>query len=118
MIKADQIKEILSLYKKHGWNLRRVLLCDELRKSLSGDEIEYLFGDARIIESEINAAWFSRDSKHGNIAWEIRHLSETPYAILELIESTDDENKKTEKLKITETRMAEYASNKTDGKGA
>jgi hypothetical protein len=69
MIKAEQIAEILSLYKKHGWNLRRVLLSDALKKSL-GETTEKLFGAAEIRSAEIDAAWFSRSSKPDQETWD------------------------------------------------
>lgn len=90
MIGAKQIQEILSLYKRHGWNLRRVLLSERLRISLI-DSIETLFGTAEIVSSEIDAVWFSRPSGAEREAWEIRHLSETPYALIEVFDADDDE---------------------------
>ena len=57
MIDEKQIAEIISLYKKHGWNLSRVLVSAELNKSLS-NSIENLFGAAQIVSSETDAAWF------------------------------------------------------------
>ena len=35
MIETDSISEILAVYKKHGWTLRRVLLSAELSSKLS-----------------------------------------------------------------------------------
>ena len=90
MISANQIQEILSLYKKHGWALRRVLLTEKLKNSLS-DSIETLFGTAEIVSSDIDAAWFSRVSKGNREAWEIRHLSQTPYALVEVFDAEDEE---------------------------
>ena len=90
MINAAQINEILSLYKKHGWKLRRVLLCEKSHKNLSVDE-KFLFGDTEITESKVDAVWFSRPSANDNEAWELRHLSENPYALVEVFESDDDE---------------------------
>lgn len=94
MISAGQIREILSLYRKHGWTLRRVLLTEKLKNSLN-DSIENLFGAAaEIVAAEIDAAWFSRDSAASGVdrqAWEIRHLSETPYALVEVFHAEDDE---------------------------
>ena len=67
MITEKQIAEIISQYKKHGWNLSRVLVSAELEKTLS-EKAENLFGTAEIVLSEIDAAWFTRaveQSKHG-----------------------------------------------------
>jgi hypothetical protein len=90
MIGAKQIQEILSLYKRHGWNLRRVLLSEQSKISLTAS-IEMLFGTAEIVTSEIDAVWFSRPSAADREAWEIRHLGETPYALIEVFDAEDDE---------------------------
>ncbi len=104
MVKAEVISEILSLYKKHGWSLRRVLLSEKLSKSLSAS-IKILFGDAEIVLSEIDAAWFSRTSGKSNVAWELRHLSETPFAVFELFEKETAEEILREKLLEMEKRL-------------
>ena len=89
MISAPQIQDILSLYAKFGWTLRRVLLSPKLMKSLA-DSVSEIFSDAEIIESEIDAAWFSRPSGKDKEAWELRRLSETPYALFEVFENDAD----------------------------
>lgn len=104
MISARQIAEILSLYRKHGWNLRRVLLSEGLRKSLA-DSLPALFGEAEVRASELDAVWFSRPSHGGQEAWELRRLSETPYALMELFDEDDDEEIREESLAETETRL-------------
>ncbi len=115
MISPGQIEDILSLYKKHGWNLRRVLLCGELKDSLDDATLEELFGESELTDAEINAAWFSRPSKRGKTAWELRHLSENPYAIFEL---SDTEDLDQAIVKQSENRLLEYASNKMSNKNA
>ena len=104
MIKAAQIAEILSLYKKHGWILRRVLLSDALRKSLA-DSLGELFGAAQLRSSEIDAVWFSRASKADQEAWELRRLSETPYALMEIFDEDDEEEIREETLAEVESRL-------------
>lgn len=104
MIKPGQIAEILALYKKHGWILRRVLLSEALRTSLA-DSAAQLFGAAEIRASEINAVWFSRQSKPDQIAWEIRLLSETPYALMEIFDADDDDEIRDEALAEIEERL-------------
>lgn len=78
------IRETLELYKKHGWNLRRVLLSDETRSEL-GEPAAVLFVDAEIVDSDIDAAWFSRRTRDGQVAWELRALSGAPVALLEVV---------------------------------
>ncbi|MBS1794346.1 MAG: hypothetical protein JSS81_10860 [Acidobacteria bacterium] len=107
MIKAGQIEEILALYKKHGWRLRRVLLSDEFRKKL-GAERARLFGELEIHSSAVNGLWFSRSSKPGQETWELRRLSATPYALLEVFDLEDEEEIREEALLEIEGRMAAH----------
>ncbi len=104
MIKAGQIAEILSLYKKHGWILRRVLLSDALKKSLPAP-LENLFGAAEIRSAEIDAVWFSRPPNANQETWELRRLSETPYALIEFFDAEDEEEIREETLREIEGRM-------------
>ncbi|MBX7169547.1 MAG: hypothetical protein K1X72_01245 [Pyrinomonadaceae bacterium] len=91
MISVEKIKDILSLYAKFGWKLERVLLTSKLRKQL-GDSIKELFDSIEVIESDINAVWFTRASGKDRTAWELRRLSETPYALCEVFENSTDES--------------------------
>lgn len=109
MIDAAAINEILKVYSKHGWNLRRVLLSaalDESLKATSGD----LFGDIGVSVAQIDAAWFSRPPKPGAVAWEIRHLSEIPFALLEYLDESDTDFESN--LRAVETRLAEAVRTK------
>jgi hypothetical protein len=112
MITAKQIQEILSLYKRHGWNLRRVLLTEPLRASLL-DSLEMLFGAAELVSSEIDAVWFSRLSgADDREAWEIRRLSETPYALLEVFDADDDEEVREEARHEIEQQLKARLNNR------
>lgn len=111
MISAEQIREILLLYKKHGWSLRRVLLSDELRVSVT-EALQDLFGGAEIVSSPfLNAAWFSRTSRDLRETWELRHLSETPFALLAVFTAETDEKKRDEIRKDIETQLLDTTSN-------
>lgn len=111
MITAEQIREIITLYKKHGWNLRRVLLSDELRVSLNED-LQNLFSDTELVSSPfLNAAWFSRASGKTRETWELRHLSETPFALLEVFDAETGEQMREEVRREVEARLLELASN-------
>lgn len=116
MITAEQIREILSLYKKHGWNLRRVLLSDEMRVGLN-EELQNLFGGAEIVSSPfLNAIWFSRVSRYSLETWELRHLSETPFALLEVFAAETNEKEREEIRKKTEARVLDLTSNSGESK--
>jgi hypothetical protein len=90
MMSAHQIQEILSLYTKHGWTLRRVLLSPKLKTQLA-DKMGTLFNSAEIFDAEIDAIWLSRAAAGNAESWEIRRLSETPYALLEVFDEDDEE---------------------------
>ena len=109
MIDAAAIVEIIALYKKHGWTLRRVLLSESLRKGLSTAGPD-LFGEAEVTAAELDAAWFSRSSRPNRTAWEIRHLSETPFALVEVIEDETNADDTSELFRDTETKMIEMTA--------
>ena len=109
MINAGQISEILSLYAKHGWTLRRVLLSDEMRVALT-DALQDLFGGAEIVSSRLNALWFSRASAKSGETWEIRHLSQTPFALVQVFAADTDAPTREEILNETQIRLLEQTS--------
>jgi hypothetical protein len=102
MKKSDLISEIISTYKKHGWELKRALLKPETAEEFS------LAGVARE-ESTIDALWFSRPSHGDAEAWELRLIAETPYALFERIENEDKVSRE-EILSEVQKRMTEYTS--------
>lgn len=104
MISAESISEILSVYKKHGWVLRRVLLSGALNKALE-PRLGALFGGIVPSPSDLDGLWFSRPSKGTLEAWELRHLTSAPFALVEVIESGLDETARENIFKETESRM-------------
>jgi len=106
MIGDWQVQEILKQYNKHGWNLRRVLLSVQTRENLPAA----LFGQAEIVSSRLDAAWFSRRSLEGRETWELRHLSTVPFALVEVFEDDDDEEVREETRSEMETQMLKQAS--------
>jgi hypothetical protein len=101
MIDAAAFKGIIALYDKHGWKLRRVLLSAPLRERLAGQIPPGI--DVR--DSDLDAAWFSRSSRPESTAWEIRHLSENPFALLEVIQNGADEKEAESALNAAEAKM-------------
>jgi hypothetical protein len=104
MIETHEIQEILAQYKKHGWNLSRVLLSAPTKQNLS-DSPENLFGDVEIISSDTDAAWFSRASGKYRETWELRRLGGTPFALVEVFEAEDDEEIREETRQEMQTRL-------------
>ena len=113
MISREAIEQILAQYAKHGWILRRVLLSGSFRESLP--EIAKVFNGAEISESPLDGLWFSRSSRPGVTAWELRHLSQTPYALVENILDGTATAEAGEILKRVETKMIESVANRPPG---
>ncbi len=107
MIDAENIGEIIAIYEKHGWVLRRVLLSAAFKARVRGGISQFIDG-VQVIDADIDAAWFSRPPKPGGVPWEIRHLSETPYALLENIDETGPEFE--DRLREVESRLRETAA--------
>jgi hypothetical protein len=109
VLNEQQTRDLLLLYKKHGWNLRRVLLSEESGKCVS-ETLKNLFGTTEIISFGVDAAWFSRASGADSEAWELRRLGKSPFALVEIFENDDDEEVREEARKEMETRLLESAS--------
>lgn len=105
MIDANEINAILDTYKKYGWELRRVLLTAELKK-----RVGEIFEGVSVTDSDIDAAWISRPPQPGAIAWEIRHLSAAPYALLEHLDETDPDFESA--LRAVEARLRDAVAKK------
>lgn len=100
----DQIRSLIAVYESNGWLLRRVLV----RASRMADVREILDGrgnDAELECGNLNAAWFSRKPQGKPVAWELRSLESTPYAILDHLDETSPDF--SERLKAIEDRLCE-----------
>ncbi len=103
------IREIVDIYLKHGWILRRVLLSEAAKNVLSGSESE-LFGDIEVSPSNIDAAWFSRPPTDGETAWELRYLGDVAYALLVYVDESSPEFEAS--LSEVEERLSETIAKK------
>jgi hypothetical protein len=106
VVNKSLITDILAVYKKHGWELRRVLLTKESANGLKNSFAE-LFGEVEITGFDKDAAWFSRPSGKDGEAWEIRLLSETPYALIEVFGPDQDEAERADIRLGMEQRLLE-----------
>lgn len=114
MIDAAAIAETIALYTKHGWTLRRVLLSAPLRQYLAATG-DLMLATIPVINSELDAAWFSRPSRVNCTAWELRRLSGTPFALVEVIDDRMDAGQADDLLKSLEMRMIKTAVRKPVG---
>ena len=101
MFDAGNARQIVKQYEKHGWILRRVLLCAAEDFSRAADS----FGGASIVRAGVDALWFSRAADDGNEAWELRRLSGAPFALLNVFSPTDDDAARERMRCETETKM-------------
>ena len=106
MIDADVIRGILSQYVKFGWRLHHVLISDRLKNDL-GKSVSGVFGDVRVIDSDIDGAWFSRSAENGRLALELRSLGAVPFALVDSAESGASETELEDVFTRTEQEMRE-----------
>lgn len=103
----ELFNETLAHYRRHGWQLRRVLLRSESRTELEASAAT-LFENAPVSESACDALWFARASHMGREAWELRLVAETPYALFETFEPDEAEEAREEVRQEMEARLREY----------
>ncbi len=80
MIGPVAVGEIITQYLKHGWTLRRALLSRERQTILAN-----ILGDVDVERSDLDALWFTRQSKPDSEAWELRRLTAMPFALVAVI---------------------------------
>jgi hypothetical protein len=104
---SDLLKEIVSTYQKHGWQLRRALVRPETR-----DQFVAAFDPAQlqgvlIEEGSVDGLWFSRASYAEREAWELRLVAENPFALFETFEKDETEEQREEMRREMEARLRE-----------
>lgn len=108
LMTAILFQEIIAMYHRHGWELRRVLLRPDTRAALGENSTDFENADLR--DDQIDALWFARASHAGREAWELRLASEQPYALFEAFEVGETESMRENKRGQMETRMREYVT--------
>jgi hypothetical protein len=106
MTDPETVGEIIAQYEKHGWKLRRALLSVEGKARLSD-----ALPDIETVDSDLNALWFSRRSQPDSEAWELRRLTNLPFALVAVIrnEATEDEVEATLDQVVDEMREKTFA---------
>jgi len=107
MIKADLFMELVATYRKHGWELKTALLLPATRLELCLKEPD-LLTPITIKETTFDGLWFSRPSHNNRVAWELRLLAETQYALFETFEADETEEQREEMKLEMEARMRDY----------
>ncbi|HKG46080.1 MAG TPA: hypothetical protein VKB02_05105 [Pyrinomonadaceae bacterium] len=106
MKNADLFIELTATYRKHGWQLRRVLLRPETLVELQSQ----LPNDVPVKEATVDALWFSRPSHNNREAWELRLLAQTQYALFETFEADETEEDREDLRLEMEARLRDYAT--------
>jgi hypothetical protein len=107
MNRLDRFAEVISAYRRHGWQLRRTLMTAQtLAETRESDRA--LFENLPLEEATIDALWFARPSQKNREAWELRLVAETPYALFEAFELDETEEQREEVRREMEARMREY----------
>jgi len=107
MNQLEIAKNIIALYERHGWKLRRVLLQPDLKPNVAQDDD--VFTGAVLIDSEFDALWFARPSHGQREAWELRLISEQAYALFEAFEADEGEEEREDVRRELEHRMRDHA---------
>lgn len=103
MIRGEDLAAIIEQYRRHGWEPRRLLFIAEPDAEL----LSLLPTGVERAEAAVDALWFTRRSREGEEAWELRRLTGSPYALVEVIADGSDEAEVEEKLSAAAERMAE-----------
>lgn len=98
------VEEIIRQYERNGWGLRRVLITPARSGEFSSLSA---LGVPVNAAAELDALWFSRARADGRVAWEIRHLSDLPYAIVEVLDGMIDDDNLEKALSSAEQKMKE-----------
>jgi len=105
----ETVREIIGQYERNGWDLRRVLITPARAEEFNGLPG---FAGAMNTAAEVDALWFSRARTDGRVAWEIRHLSDTPYALVEVLEPSITDDEREGILSAAELRLKEIMARK------
>ena len=104
MTDPAKVGEIIAQYEKHGWKLRRALLSEDARAKLAS-----VLPDVKTFDSDIDALWFSRRSRPDSEAWELRRLTNLPYALVAVIRNDASE----EEVEATLEQVVDEMRSKT-----
>jgi hypothetical protein len=107
MPSVDLFLELVSTYRKHGWELKSALLEPGTLAELNSHEAQPLSG-IMVREAPVDALWFSRPSHNSREAWELRLLSQTQYALFETFEADETEDQRDDLKREMESRLRDY----------
>ena len=107
MKSVDLFMELVATYRKHGWELRSVILRPATRAVIEKHEAQ-LLDKVSVKEAGFDALWFSRPSHNHREAWELRLLGQTQYALFETFEADETEEQRDDVKHEMEARLRDY----------
>jgi len=116
MDQLERFRAALATYRKHGWQLKRVLMQPATLAALraangSADgTTPALFENINPQPAPFDAMWLARPSHGGREAWELRLVAEPPYALFELFEPDEAEEDREDVRREMEARLREMQS--------
>ena len=117
--RLGQFRNALALYRRHGWSLARVqmttgTLAELTPRADAAGSPAPTFEGAAVSEADVDALWLTRPSAGGREAWELRLISDPPYALFELFEPDEPEEDREDVRREMEARLREYAGGGAD----
>ncbi len=115
MEQLEQFRATLATYRKHGWQLKHVLMhpatLAQLRATTGDDEtVAPQFENMPVQPAPCDAIWLARPSHGGREAWELRLIADPPYALFELFEADEAEADREDVRREMEARLREMTN--------
>ena len=107
----ERVREIVETYQKYGWKIERLLMRPETRELV--EHAKMSFSGASIENGSVDALWFSRASHNNRVAWELRLVAESNYALFETFEAEEAEEDREEVRREMEARLRDYVLGKS-----
>ncbi len=105
MTDPSALSSVIAQYHKHGWELKHCIA-----RAASFEKLKAECGEAGhnvpIENGPVDGVWFARRSMPDRISWELRRLTEPPFALLTIMPDTFTDQQKVAALKEIEVRMA------------
>ena len=108
--------ELVATYQKHGWQLKGAVLQPATHAELTAKEPD-LIRPLTLKEDSFDALWFSRPSHKDRVAWELRLLAESQYALFETFEADETEEQREEMRLEMEAKLREYVNGSVGEQG-
>lgn len=106
MNKKVLLQELVNVYLKHGWALRRLLLTPETQNAAAAQIEKFVdANNALIVENDFDAAWFARAAGNKRESWELRLVQTAPYALFEMLDGDLTEAAREARLAKIENKM-------------